>query len=784
MTTIQKDDFNLTDPKQKDIEWAKRVITTLRWNRLPLTWGKNVAELRSWQNSDYDLTPFKTPYLHLLTKREDTRGTLPEDESEGVIKIDFTRLGLFELTKNILGGEINKGKINIDANCFDPSIIIEKEKEFDLIKNKKAIQAKVNEMYQGIGIPSDFKVGKQGEFNSNMEEFEGMGLNPEAEEDINFFSNTFYRHNLETYASQIINELNTINQLEETRKKHINDIISLKRLAMRTFYNESTGLPTSEYILPEQAFYSGIVMRDDMKDAISLSYERVMSVSDFLKRVGSEKLTKDDYDYILQYAGMGETFPQGIDYSCSPMCPVGMCSWGDFFRFNISVGYIEWKTSDRGENGRYFQKTMKCDYLNGISIGSFPERIYNYGYLNVQAREGYELEQSCFSLNYYRIEGKSMLEIALPYFKEVFSEWLSFQWFMRTAKPKGYAYEINSLMRVASLIMDGTGKWNDVVEVIKMFKASPDMFYSIGDEESEQKIGGNGLPYQEKANGIDPSAFKFLDVIAWCKNQIMEETGMNNARQAQSPNPDEPNRTTQIVTAQSDNATQYVQTSMASIYGDSGYRTFAIVQSIAEFDLFGNEQLEQIFGDKYIDSLKYLKKIPITFYGINIRQFLREKERELIVQFTNNAVLKGELPEELGLLINNIDDFQKAARVLSFYKERTRKQKIEEQKQIQQGQLQLGQQQQEGKMQLAQLEGQIILAKQKMIEEGENYRAQLLIDGKIEQQAQRIKTQPLLNENKSELKKGEQTHKAGLDTTQKIVENNTTNTENANVPKE
>ena len=101
MTTIQKDDFNLTDPKQKDIEWAKRVITTLRWNRLPLTWGKNVVELRQWQNSDYDLTPFKTPYLHLLTTKEDPRGTLPDNEAEGVIKIDFTRLGLFELTKNI-----------------------------------------------------------------------------------------------------------------------------------------------------------------------------------------------------------------------------------------------------------------------------------------------------------------------------------------------------------------------------------------------------------------------------------------------------------------------------------------------------------------------------------------------------------------------------------------------------------------------------------------------------------------------------------------------------------
>ena len=772
--SMQKDDFNLTDPNQKDKEWAKRVIRTLRWNRLPLTAGKDVATLRAWQNSEYDLKHFKTPYLHLLTKREDPRGTLSEDKADTGIKIDFTRLGLFELNKNILGGEINKGKIHIDADCFDPSIIIEKEKEFDLLKNKKAIQDKVNEMYQGIGVPSDYQIGKQGEFNSNMSEFEGMGLNPENEEDINFFSKTFYRHNLETYCSQMINELNSINELEEARKHHINDIITLKAIAMRTFYNQSTGLPTTEYILPEQAYYSGVVRRNDMKDAISLSYERVMSVSDFLKRVGDEKLTKEDYDYILMYAGMGEAFPGGIDYACNPICPIGMCSWGDFFRFNISVGYIEWKTSDRGENGRYFQKTMKCDYLNGIGLGSFPERIYNYGPLNVQAREGYELELSCFSLNFYRIEGKSMLEIAIPYFTEIFADWLHFQWFMRTSKPKGYAYEINALMKVAGKIMDAKGSWNDVVSTIEMFKASPDMFYYIGDEDSEQKIGGNGLPYQEKPNGIDPTAFKFLETIAWCKNQIMEETGLNNARQAQSPNPDEPNRTTAIVTGQSENATEYITSSMASIYAGSGYRTFAIIQSITEFDLFGIEQLKQIFGEKYIASIKHLKKIPITYYGINIRQFLRDKEREKITQFTDNAVLKGELTEEMGLLINDIDDYNMAAKVLSFYRERTKKQALENQKQIQQGQLQLGQQELAGKLKLAEYERGTTLAKQKMMEDGETLRTEMLIKGKIDQQTQRIQTQPDLNENRSELKKGEDTHKAALQTTQEIVAANNT----------
>lgn len=763
---LTKDDFNITDPRLKDEAWAKRIIQYLVYNRVPLTNGRNVAYLRSWQNSRYDVKEFKRPYLHLLPKSEG--GDLDEHEAQKALKIDFTQLGLFELTKNILSGEITKEQIYIDADCFDPSIIIAKEKEFDLLRNKKGIEDTINGAYAQIGIPSDYKVGDEGEFKSNMDEFESMGLSPDNEEDIEFFSGTFWRHDLEAYATQIINEINNINELSEIQKNHINDIITLKAIAMQTYYNESTGLPTTRYLFPENCYYSGNVTRNDMKDAISLSWSQTMSISDFLKMVGDNKFTKDDYNELVMLAGMNTSFPYGIDFTCSTVRPEGYCTWQDFFRFNVNVGYIEWKTNDRNELGRYFQKTMKAYYLCDVG-GQLPYKLYKYGYLNVQAREGYELEQSCFSISVYRLEGKSMLEISIPYFKRIFSDWLKYQWMMESAKPMGYAYEIGSLQRVANLILNGTGQWNDVIELIKMFKRSPDMFYSLGDEESEQKIGGSGLPYQAKQNGVDPSAVKFLESIQWCKQQIMEETGLNNARIAQSPSVEEAYKKTQLVTNQSENATEYVNTSISSIYSSSGYRIFSIVQSIAEFELFGYEQLEQIFGERYIDSVEYLKNIPITYFGINIRRFLRDREREEIRQFTTNAVLKGEIPEEIGLLINDIDDFKKAARVLSFYKERTRKQQLQAQKEQNQAQLEIENAKTQGKLAIVKAEGEITLAKQKMIEQGLLEQTRMIVEGKINQQQIRLDTQPMLNENKSNLKKDEETHRTALNTTKEIV---------------
>lgn len=767
---ITKDDFNIVDPRLKTEAWALRMVIYFSFNKQSLVWGKDVWELRNWQNSTYDITEFKQPYLHLLPPREG--GTASDEDYKQNIHIDFTRLGLFEITKNILGGEIDKEEIHIDADCFDPTIVAKKEDEFAILKNKQVNQSKINELYKGIGVPAQFKVGENGEFDSNMNEFEGMGLNPDNQEDIEFFSTTFYRHNLETYATQFINQTIKMNGLNEIQKRHVNDEISLKAIAMQTYYNTSTGLPSTKYLYPERVFYTGVTTRNDLEDALSKSWEQIMTISDFLKMIGDPDLTKEDYMDLLAVSYAGSVFnqlllfPLGVDFANNLTPPEGMCSFATFYAFTISVGYVEWKTTDRNELGRYFQKTLKTYYVCNVSI---PYKLFKYGYLNVMVREGYESELSCFSIGTYRMEGKSMLEICIPYFKMIFSNWLHHQWFMKTAKPKGYAYDINSLERVASKFLASDGDYNDVLALMRTFKKSPDMLYSTGDENSESKIGGDGVPYQEKANGIDPSAIKFLEAIQWYKQQIIEETGLNNARIAQTPRQDEPNRTTQLVYNQSENATEYINSALSSLYSGCGYRIFYIIQAVSEFDLFGVEQLKKIFSDKYVWAVKFMKKIPIQYYGITVRRFLRDREREDIKALTMQAVVNKEIPAEIAIIINNVDDWQKAGAVLSYYKERTRKQLMQEQLKIQQAQQQTIAMEHQNKMQQIQTQGQIDLAIEQEITKRTLAEAELVSNKKIEQQAQRLSQQPGLNEQKNELEKERETHIAALDATKQIL---------------
>lgn len=767
------DDFNIIDPSLKTEEWGLRMVRYLTYNSQSLVWDRNVYELRAWENSSYPLEEFKRPYLHLISNKEG--GTATPEDAQTNFKIDFTRLGLFEITKNVLGGEIDKHAINIDANCFDPTIVAKKEDEIQLLENKRVIEATTNSLYRDIGIPTDYKVGNQGEFESNMDDFESMGLNSNRPEDIQFFATTFYRHKLEIYSSDFINYLNKLNELNEIQKNHINDMISLKAIAMQTYYNTSTGLPSTKYLRPESIRFTGVTTRNDQNDAISKMWQQPMIVGDFLKLIGDEDLTEKDYNDILKYAYIGpgsapsyqgELFPNGVDFSMTPEVKNGCCSVFAFLQFTINVGYVEWKTTDRNEIGRYFQKTMKAYFINNLTI---PYKLFKFGYLNVMSREGYESELSCFSIQTYRISGPSMLEISIPYFKMIVTTWFKLQWFILSAKPSGYSYEINSLRRVAQEVISNSGDMNDVIALMKMFKESPDSLYSNGDENSEIRVGGNGLPYQERKNGLDPSTEKFIQLIAWCKAQIREETGINAARIAQSPAAEEAYKKTQLIFDQSENATEYINSALDSLYSGSAYRIFFIIQAITEFDLFGKEQLEKIFGDKYIWAVKHMKKIPIQYFGITFKRFLREREREEIRKFTNDAVLKKEIPVEVASLINDVDSWQKAAAVLTYYKERTRKQLLQEQLRLQQAAQQAQQAAQQGKMQEIQLQGQIDLAIEQEITKRTLAAAELTGDKKIEQQAHRLEQQPGFNAQKSELKKQQDTHIAALDATQQIL---------------
>lgn len=117
---------------------------------------------------------------------------------------------------------------------------------------------------------------------------------------------------------------------------------------------------------------------------------------------------------------------------------------------------------------------------------------------------------------------------------------------------------------------------------------------------------------------------------------------------------------------------------------DSILRQFAkytlnAVQDIVRYkDTIPYNFLKRAIGGTAIEDIKELEGVSIHRYGIFVNSFATYMERQRVLQETNEAWQKGEIPYEIKMLIDSIDDYRKAAYIMAFEKQRAKKEKDKE----------------------------------------------------------------------------------------------------------
>ncbi len=778
---LKIDEYLEIDPNKKDEQWATRLVTYFRtyWQYLidPTVARENMA---------------------IILSRYDMKNVMKMFKNPKQMGMEFLAISIMEKIRNILIGERVKAGVSVNLNAIDPTAESERKKDKQLLENRREIEAMISFMQQQVGLPEykiDFEEKLRGRtpYKGNVKMFDELGLDQMDGAQVDYFFKVWFKLLHEMRGQQVVNYFIEHNEVKDNVDAWCNDIMGKKCIAAQAYVNEMSGAIDIKYIAPERVkLIPG--KRKDGKDAVCQGYEDSVTVSDVLKRFGNNFDWENDMYQLInavnytnkrEITGIwdGDSWVWGRAAKKASECS---CNWNDFLNFKVEIGYIEWKSFDantykigvdyhgnlryiprspsyeKGQDTQYQKEswynevTYRCYYL-ATSVNT--QKLFKFGPLYHQTIEGAEDEYSNYSLFFRKEAGPTIAEVARPWIELAQESFTKFRWMVRRAKPKGRAYNYESLIKVAQKMINEGSNQQKIHNVIKMFEEGINEIFTIPEINGE-KVGGGVNPNYDLPNGLDPTAITFQKIVDWCVESIKSDLGINDIREAYSPKPNDGYKLQMTALDQSRNATDYMSEMIDGILRNVAKYTLLCVQDIVRYkDTLPYNFLKRAIGETAIQDIKDLEDVAFHRYGIFVNSFATFMERQRVLQETNEAWQRGEITYEIKMLVDSIDDYRKAAYIMAFEKMRAKKEKEKEVQVAQQNAVQLESMKHQNKMQEIQLEGDLRIKEQQVRgyyyyqssiaqAQGRMDIAQLKQDGKPEEI--NLKTQAKIEEKRAE----------------------------------
>lgn len=787
---LYQQEFFETDPEAKDEAWGDRLITHFRsyWGNLinPTVAKDGMDIILSRNNMDNVMKMFKDPKK---------------------MGMEFLSIAIMEKIRNILIGERVKSGVSVSLNAIDPTAESDRKKDKELLKNRKTFEETMTYLHSQIGLPEYKLANEEGTtgkspYNGNVNLFDDLGLDETRPDQVSYFFAAWHRLLHEMRGQEVVNYFIEYNELKDNIPKWCNDIMAKKVIAGQSYVNEITGAIDHKYIAPERVkLVPG--KRDDGKDAVCIGYEDDVTVADVMRRMGNSFNWETDLHYLLNavnYANKREFTGIWDDKKLLWGAPArtnneSTVQISDFLNFKVSLGYIEFKTIDSTVykmgvdyhgNLRRYQRSAKYEktesqyekevYNNEVTYKSYflatstnSQKLFKFGPLNHQMVEGEEDEYSNFSIFFKKEAGPTVAEVAKPWLEMAQEAFTKFRWMVRKAKPKGRAYNYESLLAVASKMMNEGSNKVRIHEVIKMFEEGINEIFTIPKVDGQPVGGGINANY-ELPNGLDATALSFKQIVDWCVESIKADLGINEIREAYSPKPNDGYRLQMQSLEQSRNATNYMSDMIDKLLQQYAKYTLRTVQDIVRYkDTVPYNFLKRAIGQTSINDISDLENVAFHRYGIFVNSFATYMERQRVLAETNQAWLNKEIPYHVKMLIDAIDDYRKAAYIIAYEKENAEKNEEKKAALLHQRTLETEGQKHANKMQEIQAQGMLDIRERQV--QGYYYLQAAIAQSqsRIQQTSMKIDAKPDEIDYKTQAKIEEQRTIESLKTQQSIV---------------
>lgn len=780
-------EFLQTDEREKNPEWANVIISFVRMYMQPLVSYEKARVGMAYTLSVQDMTPIVNLFLepsalnlnnsrgvtgsriiNHATNQPVTSGSdnFLQQEMRG---IDFKSMPVMEKIRNMITAEIKKMGIVLDVKCDDPTATIKRKDDEAFIKEKDVMSAFLSYVYVAMGEAPVKMEEYEDRFgskvgNGNIKDFDQMALDNKNPSDVRFFLDHFHKLLAETDAESCINEVMSQNEVESVLYElWVTDFIAKKAIACQQHVSKLNGKITYDYITPETINIYGGGRRKDFNDATAKSYEQRITIKELLDRVGDSFDFENEMDVLFQAvyaASNGSIDITGIktDSKTGWYCETSnniRYNYDNFMTQMVTFGYMEFLSPTDMEYGKEFDKSIKkefkgdrkaqsnfkqppnskryqaksryemptyCSYY--LVLSAYQQRLFDFGKVPYHQIEGYNDFNANWTILTYKEIGDPIAIMCAPFIDRINEAAYKFAYEIRRAKPRGVAYNYDSLLAIAEETFTDTDitRADKLQRVISWFDSSANIVWKYPERDGKIVPISNQQLNIEMPNGLTDGIMKWWEVMEKWWTKMLSVVGLDAPLRQGEPGNARDSMNNQFKALEySQNNTYYIPDGITYMTQMLATRTMLYIQDIIHFkdyDTMAFNRLVEAVGEDTLLGIAQLGKKAMHRYGVFVESLNQAPQRAKLQARLDMAIQAGKITNAEALLIDEIKSPKKQFIVLAYFEQRAAQIAQKNAMELQQAQAQQAKELQSGEKELLLLKGDIDLRLQQVTNHG------------------------------------------------------------------
>lgn len=746
---------HLIPPEKKDEKWAYNIfVENRRYMNVAFGgwyWNQDADLIKQFAYGNQPVSRYKIVFD-------------PQDKESVYMGLNWDIAPVIPPLRQRVLAELNNIPTEVECEAVDEMANSQRNMDKLRLKAQSILDEKLKGWSQRMGYDRPMKSGFDKKIlNSPMNEVDGMKdfqLNLENDDELNIYMDRdsgYYNQDIELANELAIQAIFKHTGFNDILIMCKDDTFDYGICAFRSYIDSYTGLPVFQYLNPSRLW----IQKSKYKDYhdVNMWYYAVPStLADLIDYFGNDISEQEARDIWDKSAKRRPTewvngYPSGYNWDWRRW------SYGDLRKVEIDMFYFEVKTNDyityevsKTKTGGVKMKKKTLDYeppkesqnekrkqnywaecwYGGYYVEGLT-KVYKWGKIYNQERLENDPQKARSTLNIFKFSEKGLTEQAIAMADAYQLVFLKRQHLINHSLPPGYSFNWDALAEVDY----GTGGKVTKDKLLQMYFQTGNTIHRSLDEAGDPILANANAPHMRLENGIDPQVIAvYTNTMLEMRQEIALTFGMSANEAAVSQNPSDLLVGIQNAAQQASiNSRHYLYIGVKRIIERAGEYVSRQLQYIAKNNPSAWDRIKGFVGSVNTSVIETMDGFPLHSFAIYAKNAPTQQEIAEFKQMVYAAWSK--VPAEIDLAdiltIFSLTNLKLAKKL--FVLKRNRQLAMNQQMAQQQMQMQAQMMQQQeqmklmlqkmdndGKMGVAQIQGQMNNMQQKQKEDGDNYR--------------------------------------------------------------